>query len=331
MTGSKGSAWPDARQNEMARRFRTVLEELGPLPLPGRGATWNRFERLAGVAESDLSLVRLVEGHADAQAILEEARQPVDTAMSYGVWAARSTSAKLTAIPTAGGWKLSGKKAFCSGSGVVERALVTAEAPDGYRLFDVATSAVVVGTVPDSWPAVGMADSMSETLVFGGAVVPEGSAVGPPGFYTERPGFWFGACGVAACWYGGARGLVRGVLSPIGPDDDELVVAEVGRQSAGLWAMRSLLMEVASAIDADPQDRMGRAQPRALALRQMVHDSCHNVLVSAAAAGGARPLCHDRQQAQRAADLPLFLAQHHGGRDAVQLGKLVIGAENADY
>ena len=187
-------------------------------------------------------MARLVEGDADARAILAESgRAGSDDDVTYGVWAARFPSAELRATPTRRGWSLRGTKAFCSGSGVIERALVTAEAPDGHRLFEVATGDVVAGVVPDSWPAVGMTDSVSETLVFDGAELPPASAVGPPGFYTGRPGFWFGACGVAACWFGGARGLVDAVVRHLGPDPDRVALAELGRLSAHLWAMRRLL------------------------------------------------------------------------------------------
>jgi alkylation response protein AidB-like acyl-CoA dehydrogenase len=302
------------------------------MPLPGHGSTRERFERLAAVAEQDLAMARLVEGDADARAILAESgRTDADDEVTYGVWAARSPSAELRATPTTEGWLLRGTKAFCSGSGVTDRALVTAEAPDGYRLFDVATADVVVAPVPDSWPAVGMADSASETLVFDSAELPASSAVGPPGFYTDRPGFWFGACGVAACWFGGARGLVDTVVRQLGPDPDQLVLAEVGRQSAGLWAMRQLLTDVAAAIDADPGDRSARARDRSLALRQVVHDGCQALLGSTSAVGGARPLCHDPHQARRAADLHVYLAQHHGGQDAVRLGAVAIGDRTAWY
>lgn len=245
----------------IATRFRTALAAVSPMPLPGHGSTRERFERLAAIAEEDLAMARLVEGDADARAILAESgRTGPDDDVTYGVWAARSPSADLRADPTPDGWLLHGTKAFCSGSGVIDRALVTAEAPDGHRLFDVAPSDVVTSVVPDSWPAVGMADSVSETLVIDGARLPPSSAVGPPGFYTDRPGFWFGACGVAACWFGGARGLARGVLHLIGPDPDPLVLAELGRQAAGLWAMHRLLVDVAAAVDADPRDRSAWAR-----------------------------------------------------------------------
>lgn len=309
----------------VGRRFFEVISSFDRLPLPGHGDTWERFEILASLAEEDLSLARLGEGHADALAILQESgRELRRPGTSYGVWAARTGSGGVSATRVPGGWRLTGRKPFCSGSGLLDRALVTAETPDGYRLFDIATADAVIDTTPDSWPAVGMADSVSETLTFGGRVISEDDTVGPPGFYTDRPGFWFGACGVAACWFGGARGLVAGVVESLTSDPGELVLMEIGRAASGLQAMRDALRSVAEAIDIDPEDKQGQAQARALTVRQIVHDSCVGVLGQTAAAGGARPLCHDPAQARRAADLYVYLAQHHGGPDAARLGRLIV-------
>ncbi len=311
--------------SRILERFLEVVSTLDRLTLPGHGDTWDRFEILAALAEEDLSLARLGEGHADALAILNESSRGVrHTGASYGVWAARSGTGNVTATPVAGGWKLAGRKPFCSGSGMLERALITAEAPDGYRLFDIPTAEVVVAITPDSWPAVGMADSLSETLTFGGPVVSEDDEVGPPGFYTDRPGFWFGACGVASCWYGGARGLVRAVVESLSTDPGEFVLMEIGKAASGLQAMDDALQSVATAIDLDPENKTGQARARALAARQIVHGSCEAVLQHTAAAGGARPLCHDPAQARRAADLYVYLAQHHGGPDAMSLGRSTV-------
>jgi alkylation response protein AidB-like acyl-CoA dehydrogenase len=317
------------RQRQTSTRVRERFVEVTPalarLPLPGHGDTWERFEILASLAEEDLSLARLGEGHADALAILNESGHGSRySGFSYGVWAARSGTDGVTAVPVPGGWILSGRKPFCSGSGVLDRALITAEAPDGYRLFDVATADSVVDTIPNSWPAVGMADSLSGTLAIGGPVVTDDHAIGRPGYYTDRPGFWFGACGVAACWYGGARGLVAGVLETMGDDSGELALMEIGKSLSGLQGMRDSLRSVAKAIDADPEDKRGQARMRALTVRQIVHDACEEILSRTAAAGGARPLCHDAAQARRAADLYVYLAQHHGGADAASLGRLAV-------
>ena len=54
-----------------------MVSTLDRLPLPGHGDTWERFEILASLAEEDLSLARLGEGHADALGILDESGRGV--------------------------------------------------------------------------------------------------------------------------------------------------------------------------------------------------------------------------------------------------------------
>jgi alkylation response protein AidB-like acyl-CoA dehydrogenase len=302
-----------------------VRTQVDSLPLPGDGETWALFDSLAKWAAQDLSLGRLVEGHSDAMGILAEAgRKAVRAGASYGVWAARSRTGGTTAHLEADGWHLTGQKAFCSGSGLIERALVTADTPDGYRLFDIEVAQQVTSSHRDSWQAVGMADSLSETLEFGGPAIPLDRVLGAPGFYLDRPGFWFGAVGVAACWYGGAVGLVENVLGSVDPTSSDLVAAEVGYAVAHVEAMRHVLENAAGEIDADPGDEHGRARVRALVVRHTVHEGARRVLDHVASATGARPFCHDRVQAQRAADLFVYLAQHHGPQDAAVLGRAAL-------
>jgi alkylation response protein AidB-like acyl-CoA dehydrogenase len=292
------------------------------LPKPGSGNTPARFAALADWATRDLSLARLAEGHVDALAVLAEAGLEPNPGATYGVWAARPPAGGASALQAADGWHLSGTKPFCSGSTHIDRALLTAECNDGYRLFDISVAENVVAVHPGSWPAVGMADSLSDTLDFGGPPVPTDRAVGPPDFYLERPGFWFGGTGVAACWFGGARGLVEHVLRSVGPQPSELVVVELGHAVAHIDLMRRALEQAAKEIDADPDDRTGRAKRRALVIRHAVHHGAQQVLAHSAAAGGARPLCLNSEQAQRAADLYVYLAQYHGPQDANVLGHM---------
>lgn len=310
--------------NRVRRALDEFVRDRGPtLPLPGSGNTWRRFEVLASAAANDLSAARLIEGHGDALAILAEAGvPPMGRGVAYGVWAARSSNAGTWAEPVAGGWQLSGSKGFCSGSTMLERALVTADTPDGYRIFDIDVAEHVTQIHADSWPAVGMADSMSETLDFAGPVIATSQAIGPAGFYTSRPGFWYGAAGVAACWYGGARGLVDTLISSLTVDTNEHVLADLGLAVGRVEAMRRVLQGVAEDIDADPENDMNRARINALVARQTVHDMALEVLVGVGAAGGARTLCLNGVQSRRAADLFAYLTQHHGRSDAAELGRL---------
>jgi alkylation response protein AidB-like acyl-CoA dehydrogenase len=251
--------------------------------------------------------------------------KPFEMNASYGVWAARGSRSTTTAQRVGRRWRLSGSKEFCSGSSILDRALVTAETSLGYLLFDVAVRDVVVARHDDSWPATGMASSMSLTLDFGGAAIEDAQVVGPASFYTQRPGFWFGGAGVAACWYGGAIGLVNDLVDSLGPEPSEHVFADMGLAVSSLEAMRCVLKSVAQGIDDDPLDESGDAQFRALVARQVAHDCATEILARVASAGGARLLCHDEVQSRRAADLYVYLAQHHGGADAAALGKIMAG------
>lgn len=312
----------------LMQRVRSLFDEFirtdaMNLPTPGSGKTWHRFEVLARWASIDLSVGRLSEGHSDALAILAEAGQEVpDNTASYGVWAARSRHGGVAAERVRGGWQLSGCKQFCSGSGILDRALVTADTQEGVRLFDIALEENVVSVHPDSWPAVGMADSVSETLDFGGAVICDARVVGPVDFYVQRPGFWFGSSGVAACWYGGAVGLVSHLVASLSTEPNEHVLADLGVAISVLEAMRAVLKETADIIDCDPSDADRQGRYRALVTRQVIHDSATEVLARVGTAGGSRPFCLDVDQARRSADLYVYLTQHHGGVDAAELGRL---------
>jgi alkylation response protein AidB-like acyl-CoA dehydrogenase len=310
-----------ARVKELLNDF--VRTDGSDLPLPGSGATWRRLDVLSTWAARDLSLGRLAEGHVDALAILAEAgMEPLGDSATYGVWAARSRSGGTSAIRVPGGWELSGRKEFCSGSGLIDRALVTADTSEGYRLFDIALDEHVAWANHESWPAIGMADSVSETLEFSGPVLPESSVVGGPDFYTNRPGFWFGAAGVAACWYGGAVGLVNNFIGSLPDEPNAHVLADLGKAVANLAAMREVLKDAAEAFDRDPKNEEFQAHYRALIVRQVVHDAAMDVLALVATGAGARPLCHDLDQSRRAADLFVYLSQHHGSSDAAELGRL---------
>jgi alkylation response protein AidB-like acyl-CoA dehydrogenase len=110
-------------------------------------------------------------------------------ARADGVWAADAPDARVHAEPEADGWRLRGRKRYCSGATGLDRALVTAQTRDGVRLFDVDLHAPNVRPVPDTWQAVGMAATDSLDVTFHAVPMSTTAMVGGPGFYLERPGF----------------------------------------------------------------------------------------------------------------------------------------------
>jgi hypothetical protein len=305
-----------------------ATEDQLTLPQPGHGRTLDRFIGLAEVSARDLSLGRLFEGHADALAILVEAGRTPPPGAVMGVWAARRSDADVVAVREGTGWHLQGRKPWASGAGTLTDALVTAATSDGNRLFLVPLTMGNVTVVSGTWPAVGMAGSDSFDVELD-VVVDGDSLVGPPGWYVDRAGFWFGSVGVAACWLGGALGLVRALHSDLAlrsPDTHQL--AHLGAASAACASMARDIAWAAGRIDADPLDPdrdMGRV---ALEVRHLVEEGCQRVLGHVGKAGGPAPLCHDPAQARRLADLPVYIRQHHAERDDAELGRLLLNGDS---
>jgi alkylation response protein AidB-like acyl-CoA dehydrogenase len=326
-TGEEGDRGdPAAAWQRSARAFVSAVESGRlDLPLPGSAATWARFAAFADLAEEDLSLARLGEGHADAVAILAELGGPEPSPGSrWGVWAANPPGPNVTASRQGRTWVLRGTKQYCSGARVCTDALVTAAAGDEARLFAVAAD----GLEPHAgtWPATGMAGS--DTLDMGFPGVPA-EPVGPPGGYTGRPGFSHGGVGVAACWYGGARGVARTLARvaakrDVGPH----ALAHLGAVDLALVTARAALARAADEIDADPLDLNGDGALRALRVRALTEAAATEVLARTGRALGAGPLSHDEAHSRAVADLTVYLRQHHAEKDLARLGGLV--AEHGD-
>jgi alkylation response protein AidB-like acyl-CoA dehydrogenase len=298
-------------------KVRAARSELDQLPLPGSGATLDRWRALARLGREDLSVARLAEGHVDARAILHELGHPVPVGL-LGVWAAQPD--RLRAEPVDDGWSLRGEKAWCSGSLALDHALLTATAPDGPRLFVVDPGELAV--VPGSWTPMGMEATRSETLVFDGTLVGADDAVSGPAAYVERPGFGHGGCGVAAVWWGGADAVVDALRQAARTADD--LLGPLGEATAALEGAWALLATAAAEIDAHPDDR-ARADRLALVVRLAVERDARHALDLTTRALGASALCHRPQHAARVADLTVYLSQLNPARSAVALGRTVIG------
>jgi alkylation response protein AidB-like acyl-CoA dehydrogenase len=296
-----------------------TLDAVLPVPLPGAGSTDQRFRKLAEIAAYDLAIARLIESHLDAIAICDEAGRFVPNGV-LGVWASDPPPARLQAAATSGGWSLSGIKLDCAGAGTLDNALVTAHAGDGYRLFLVALDSAGIQIRTETWRAVGMRDSDSYDVEFDGVLVTADDAVGGPDWYLRRRGFWIGGVGVAACWYGGALGALRALRAAVKQRrKDPHGLAHLGAADALCAAMWAHLESAAAAIDAGiAGSDLARLAWR---VRASVERLAADVLDHAERGIGAGGLARDAEMARRAADLPVYLRQHHAERDLEALGE----------
>jgi hypothetical protein len=148
--------------------------------------------------------------------------------------------------------------------------------------------------------------------------------VGAVDAYANRPGFWQGSLNVAACWFGGALGLARSVLSGPKSNPGSEQWAAAAELADCISTMELALAAAGDETDADPLDSSGRAKERAFALRHRVYMETNRVLRLAAEMGGTRGITQDYRQSLRFTDLPVYLRQHHPKRDLESLGQMIL-------
>jgi hypothetical protein len=304
--------------NRTARTLR-ALSDAGELDLamPGGGHTASRHLSLYELARRHpVSLARLAEAHTDGVAILCEAGIDPRPGALYGVWA---SSGPRDVVLDASALEVSGTKPFCSGAGIVDRALLTVTDTDrGPLLADIdARPAPTLSYDTSGWLADALSDTATGVAAFDRHPVSRSAVGRETGWYLDRPGFWYGACGPAACWAGGASGLVDAASHLI--DDDPHRRADLGAMRAAQWAMASALITAGDEID-----KLAGANGRrvALSLRHTIERLATEVLDRFGQTLGPRPFVTDRELGARWADTHLYLRQHHGARDLAELGRL---------
>jgi len=289
------------------------------LPFPGSGRTLARWRVLADIAAEDVCLVKLLEAHYDAQAILAELAAPaIGKDERWGVWAAEPPSD--SAQYTQGTGVLNGTKSWCSGAAWLSHALVTARQGEARVLVAVTLDASAHRDA-SGWQAVGMQRIDTAQVRFDRTPA---RVVGLPGQYTERPGFWHGGAGIAACWYGATRAIAERMRQDRRIASDPHAAAHLGAIDTRLAALAALLRQTAARIDTRPELAHQR---EVMQLRAAAEDAARETIDRCARALGPAPLCSEGAHAQRCADLQVFIRQHHAERDLQALGQLA--AEDA--
>jgi alkylation response protein AidB-like acyl-CoA dehydrogenase len=294
------------------------------LPTPGSGHTGSRWAKLAALTEHDIVAGRLAEAHADAAAILAELDGPApQRGQLWGVWAAETPDATVVAHDDGGEVVIDGTKAWCSGAGICTHALVTARRGDDSRgLYAVELAQPKVAALTRSWRNAGMRDSDTRSVQFTNAsAVP----IGSPGAYLDRPGFWHGAIGVAACWLGGARAVAAPLYRAVGDEHssashDVHAHAHLGAVDAALAAAEAILWSAACTVDAQPSDKGGELLARRV--RAVVEHAVDEAITRTGRALGPAPLALDGKHAERVADLGMYVRQSHAERDLAALGRV---------
>ena len=304
--------------SDLLRRVQQLLAGgARALPRPGQGQTARRHRALCDVGQSDLSVARIIEAHTDALAILEEAGRRGSPASLYGVWASDGPASQVMATRLERGWRLEGTKQYCSGTSLVTDALVTAHHGGAVLMFLVPMNTPGIRVEPSNWASAAMADTATAPVSFDGVVLAEDACLRDANWYLQRPGFWHGAIGPAACWAGGAMSLIHAAREL--DRRDPHTRAHLGAMEAAAWSLTALLDQAGIEIDQDPGDERHQARRRALMVRHLVERTATEVLDRFGRATGPKLLAFDPQVARQHAALSIYIRQCHAERDLADI------------
>jgi len=319
----QGGIWTDLaaaaddedRGGSIAPSVARVLDE-GLLHDPGADRT---CDALISLAEVNLSLARLIEGHVNAAQLLDRFGHDLPAGL-LGVWGA--DGARPGGVADG---RLCGVKSRASGLGVVAHAIVSVRTDEGTRLALVPAGDPARHD-PGAWTTTGMRATVSGEFTLDGL---EPVWLGPPDAYFDEPYFLGGVWRIAALQTGGTLGLlaaVRDHLDRLGRLDADAQVARLTPLLGRAFAARGLVERAAEAAEG-PE---GRADPdRAVALsvmaRLLSEDLAQDAIAAAERSVGLAHFEDGSTTGRRARDLAVYCRQV--ARDALEqkAGRIALG------
>jgi len=276
-------------------------------------STLLRWQVLAYISGIDLTIAKWFESHLDALSILYELGHGET---QQGLWAVWAAEGHPNPIRYQDG-KISGSKSWCSGAHIVDYALMTYRDEQGKsQLLTVAMNQSGIDIDNSAWQAVGMQATDTATVTFDHVAATQ---VGTPNAYLDRVGFWHGAAGVAACWYGATASLASYLIESYQQKPNDYKAMYLGQISSDLAVSRQYLHQVAYLMDSQPEDN------HELAIRQLrtnIERLARQVIETVGQALGAAPFCGNAHFATLSADLTVFIRQSHGAFDLQRIGEL---------
>ncbi len=266
---------------------------------------------LVAIAEANLPVARLLEGHVNALLLLDLHGIEADPRILHGVWGADGAEPLKLA-----GDVLTGGKRYASGLGIVERAIVSVGGGDVCRL-----ALVEVGDSdrhsPGTWRMAGMRATVSGDVDLTG-LAPRW--IGGPGDYFTEPYFVGGVWRIAALQLGGTLGLLRTAADELARIDRLSAPPQIARLSplVGRALAAFGLVERAAAVASGAE---GYADPdRAVALsahaRLLTEDLAQHAIAAVERSLGLFHFDRDAPTGRIARDLATYCRQ--AARDALE-------------
>lgn len=337
------SAGPDAPLDAQIARIAGALSAGGPeafaravaemkgAPLAADLPVEQAARAMRRVAALDLSLGRLLEGHVNARLLIRlhaegpvrrQALRDMEDGQLFGVWGA--DGAEPVALQ---GDRLTGRKRYASGLGLVDRAIVSARSPEGQRLVLV-EAGDPARHAPEEWDMAGMQASRSGGFDCAGLPV---QPLGPPDVYTREPHFAGGTWRIAAVTLGGIAGLLEATAARLrdrGHDQAEahlLRLSPLAGRAVAAWPAILRAGRVASGPEgaADPE----RAAVLSAGTRLLTEELGQDTIAAVERSIGLGLFETGDEIGRRARDLACYMRQAARDAFALRVGRALLSAE----
>lgn len=276
---------------------------------------------LVFIAETNLPVARLAEGHVNARSLLDLYAPGIGAERSFlGVWGADGAEPLRL-----DGKVLRGTKRYASGLGLVTHALVTLGQGDACRLALVEVTDRARHR-PGTWKMLGMRATVSGDIDLTGLTP---IWIGAAGNYHAEPFFLGGVWRIAALQLGGTLGLLASARDYLSGLDRLGAEAQVTRLTAPLGRALAAfgLVEKAAVVAQGPE---GRTDPdRAVALsieaRLLTEDLAQDAIAAVERAVGLPHFADGSETGRIARDLATYCRQT--ARDAMEqrAGRILLG------
>lgn len=285
------------------------------------------LELLKEIGKANLSVGRIFEGHINTLYLIHLYANEVQRTKWYndvkahghlfGVWNTQAQNG-IEFTPEGKHFRIKGSKTFCSGVGLVDRALITGNIETGERkgwqMSIVDMSKINEDKIDkESWKPLGMKASGSYTVDFSGYDIDDSDFISKPGIYLNQPYFSGGAIRFAAVHLGGAEAVVEHTiqyLKDLGRTEDPIQrmrIASIMMQliSGRLWLENAGKRYDQWASEKHKQELIAFANMTRLA----IEDICLKIMDDSNKCVGARGLMAPYQLERIFRDLTFYLRQ----------------------
>ena len=332
-----------------------IMQAVFPCRYGGRGlgienrTTFELLTLLKTLGNGNLVVGRIYEGHFNAAQLICEygtetqiarfAADAIERNHIFGVWNTEAgDGVKIESLGN-GKFRLEGAKTFASGTGFVNRPIITGRTVDGgWQMFVVPMESVNVKIDDSWWKPLGMQASRSYRVDLTNVEITANELLGAPDDYYRQPFFGGGAIRFAAVQLGAAEilfDLTRQFLRELGRTDDPFQQMRLGEMAIAI-EIGSALLEKAARIF-DDYSSAGNAANINIVLnyagifRTAIEQICQNTMIAAERSIGSRGLLKPYHFERVIRDLKMYLRQAAPDATLAAIGKFALENERPKH